>query len=345
MKKLLFVLVITGILGSAGGHFALRAAHDHPEPRDRQVAPTYVGDLLTANGVVESRHPEVAVRPEVTGIIAALHFRENQDVSKGALLVELHNAAQKQQLSLAEADLALAKAQLERLRNGERAEKRKAVAAIEQARAAALHKARNDFERTQKLTSTAAGSREQFDRDYFAYLQAQAAMAQAQAERELIEAPARAEDAAAAEASVAAAEARVRLAQAELAKTRLCAPSDGRVLQVFAEPGELASPTSAHPILLLADLSKRRVRAFVEELDACRVKSGQAATVTADGLTGKEFKGRLAVVMARMGKRAPESDVPGEYKDVYFREVLIDLEGGEELPLNLRVLAQIRIAP
>jgi hypothetical protein len=49
----------------------------------------------------------------------------------------------------------------------------------------------------------------------------------------------------------------------------------------------------------------------------------------------------VAVVVPRMGKRAPQSDAPNEMKDLYFREVLIDLDAGTELPTNLRV--QVRI--
>jgi multidrug resistance efflux pump len=105
----------------------------------------------------------------------------------------------------------------------------------------------------------------------------------------------------------------------------------------------LAGPTSAQPILILADLSRRRTRAFVEELDIAKVKVGQRALVTADGYPGKEFPGYVSVVVSRMGKRAAQSDAPGEYKDVYYREVLIDLDQGDELPLNLRVQVRIEV--
>jgi hypothetical protein len=44
-----------------------------------------------------------------------------------------------------------------------------------------------------------------------------------------------------------------------------------------------------------------------------------------------------------MGKRAALSDAPDEYKDLYFREVLIDLAGGEELVPNLRVKTCITV--
>ena len=63
--------------------------------------------------------------------------------------------------------------------------------------------------------------------------------------------------------------------------------------------------------------------------------------MTADGLPGQSFTGKVAVILPRMGKRAPQSDAPNEMKDLYYREVLIDLDAGDELPTNLRV--QVRI--
>jgi HlyD family secretion protein len=87
------------------------------------------------------------------------------------------------------------------------------------------------------------------------------------------------------------------------------------------------------------------VRTFVEELDATRVEIGQRARVTADGLPGREFEGTVAVVMPRMGQRGPRSDAPGEFKDLYFRETLIDLDAGDELPINLRVQVKIHASP
>jgi multidrug resistance efflux pump len=176
-------------------------------------------------------------------------------------------------------------------------------------------------------------------------VRAQAELDEAVAERAAVEAPARADEVAAAEGHVAAAEAKLRLARAELSKTRLLAPFDGRILRIYAEPGELAGPTTPQPVLLFADTSRRRVRAFVEELDSARVCVGQPAVVTADGLPGQEFRGKVALVAPRMGKRVLQSDAPGEYRDLYFREVVIDLDAGTELPLNLRVQARVQVVP
>jgi multidrug resistance efflux pump len=174
-------------------------------------------------------------------------------------------------------------------------------------------------------------------------LHLKAALEQAEAEYALADAPPREDEVAAAEGRLRAAAARLRLARAALAKTRLRAPTAGRVLRVYAEPGELTGPASAQPVLLFADLSRRRVRAFVEELDASRVEVGQGAVVTCDGMPGKEFRGTVGEVLPRMGKRSLKTDAPEEYKDVYFREVLLDVADGAELLLNLEVRVQIQV--
>ena len=341
---LLILLVLVSVVG-LGGLMALRGSGGRVELPVPAKAISSWPDQVAANGVVEGARPEVAFRPEVAGILAAVHVHENQEVTRGTVLAELSNETQKAEVALAVAELAIAKARLERLRNGERRERRLAVAAAEQAKRATYQQTKVDWERTHKLVESRSTSREQGDRDYFTMLRAQAEWDEAAAEKALVEAPERPEEIAAGEGQVAADQARLRLAEAALAKTRLLAPTDGRILQVNAEPGEVAGPNTTEPILLMADLSKRRVRAFVEELDAARVKAGQPAQVTTDGLPGKVFTGTVSEVMPRMGRRGLQTDNPGEYKDIYYREVLIDLDAGAELPLNLRVQIRITIHP
>jgi multidrug resistance efflux pump len=332
-----FLILILAAVAVVGTQVALNY-NVKPEDAGRHSLKAYSPEVVTADGVIEGAQPEIAIAPEITGTIAAIPFRENQDVARGSVLVELVNDTQKQQLAVARGEVAVAKAQLERLINGERQEKRKALAAVESAKRAVYLNAKAIWDRSQKLTGPSV-SAERRELDYFRMLKAQAELEEASSERALAEAPARADEVAAAEGRVAVAEAQVRLAQAELAKTRLAAPTAGQILSVHAEPGELAMPNK--PILLMADLSKRRVRAFIEELDAPRLKVGQPATVTLDGLPGVEFSGTVAVVMPRMGKRALHTGTPREYKDVFIREVLIDLPLNGDLTPNARVKARI----
>jgi hypothetical protein len=62
-----------------------------------------------------------------------------------------------------------------------------------------------------------------------------------------------------------------------------------------------------------------------------------------DGLADKQFTGTVTVVLPRTGKRSLQTDAPGEYRDLYFREVLIDLHAGDELMVNLRVKTRIKV--
>ncbi len=146
------------------------------------------------------------------------------------------------------------------------------------------------------------------------------------------------------DAEVEVAQAELELARAELRKMRRVAPWSGRVLEVYDEPGAQVGPTSARPVMLLADVSRRRVRAFIEELDSLRVREGQKAIVTVDGLAGHEFFGRVSgEIVLRMDREGPHTDAPGEYQDIYYRAVLIDLEDGRELPLHRRVNVRIEV--
>lgn len=338
---LLFVALVAGV-ASIGGPLWLSQPPRSDSPGLAKPW-NYSPAEVAANGVIEGNRPEVGLRPEVAGQIASILVRENQKVTRGTILAELQNDTHQQEVALAAAELAQAKAQLDKLRNGERKEKIEAAAALESAKHHWFLQAKADCERAKELLPRKSISVEQWDALRYRMLQVEAEWKQAKAENELLRAPARLEDMAAAEARVAMADAQHRLAQAKLAKTRLVAPCDGCVLQVFAEPGEIANPTSLQPVLVFADLSKRRVRAFVEELDVTRVQAGHQAVVTGDALGDKEYTGRVAVVLPRMGKRAPQSDAPGEYRDVHYREVLIDLQTTEEIPINLRVRVRLLV--
>jgi multidrug efflux pump subunit AcrA (membrane-fusion protein) len=147
MKALVLTAVAVASLVSLAW-LALSGQASSADP-PRAPAAAYAPARVAANGVVEGARPEVALRPEVAGVISAIPFRENRRVARGTVLVELRDDTQKHQVALAEAELAVARADLERLRNGERAEKRQALAAVEKARRAAYLQAKADYERAQ----------------------------------------------------------------------------------------------------------------------------------------------------------------------------------------------------
>ena len=90
---------------------------------------------LTASGFIEAE--EVSVTSDLAGRIVALHADEGDEVRVGQTMVELDHSLLLSQLKIAEADVALAKAQLAQVKAGARKETAKyALALLEQARVA-----------------------------------------------------------------------------------------------------------------------------------------------------------------------------------------------------------------
>ena len=78
-----------------------------------QVATAALQDDAQAVGTVRSRQ-SVTLRPEVSGRIAALSFQEGAAVRRGQVLIKLDDTLQRAELSQAEAQLSIARANLKR---------------------------------------------------------------------------------------------------------------------------------------------------------------------------------------------------------------------------------------
>lgn len=81
-----------------------------------RVVPVRMAQGLTAVGSLRSDE-SVTVRPEVSGRISEIGFREGQRVAKGATLIRFDTSVQRAELAQAEANLGLNKSRLERSRN------------------------------------------------------------------------------------------------------------------------------------------------------------------------------------------------------------------------------------
>ena len=126
------------------------------------------------------------------------------------------------------------------------------------------------------------------------------------------------------------AEAKLLLAQTELERTRLLRTSPGQILEVKFHAGELIELQNQPPVITMADTSRLRVRAYVEELDAANVKPGMLAKITADGMPGRVIEGQVVEVMPRMSFKQVWTDRPDERFDVKTREVLIELRDARD---------------
>ncbi len=293
--------------------------------------------VVYAAGRVEGATPEIELRLELRGRIQEVLAREGQLVAEGEALVRLEDDQYRHEVSLAEADLALANAELERLANGSRPEEIAEADALYRAKSAELPAAERTLKRMNELLEAKAVSEQMADdqQTLVDSLTAQAEAAKARLER--LEAGPRREEVLMAEARAKAAAARLELAKVQLARTVLRAPCRLQILEAEVEPGELTGPDAPVPAIVAADTSEFRVRAFVEEQEAPRVPVGALCEVTADGLPGRELEGRVAELSPRMSAKRLWSDDPGERFDTKTREVWVDLHEPADLVVGLRV--------
>ena len=192
-------------------------------------------------------------------------------------------------------------------------------AALAEARArvteadAEIRLAESEVERARALWEKAVGSRAAFDK----------------AERDVETARAR-------RATAAATVARL---EAVLAKTRILSPIDGVVIARHAQPGETLE--AGMKIVTVADLSRTRIEAELDEFDAGRVRLDDAVRVTAEGYDGAAWRGKVEEIPdAVVGRRLKPQD-PGKPEDT--RVLLVKIALLEPTPLKLGQRVEIRI--
>ncbi len=320
------LVVFLGLLIDAQSRTPVRHPAEQPQPQS-----------IFAPGRIEGTTPEIELRPQLAAPVVEVLVEEGQLVRQGDVLLRLDDRQYRHQVALAGAELDLVKAQLQRLLNGARPQQRAEAKALYQAKLAELERAELSWERINDLRQARAVSQQKADdqRTLLASLRAEVAAAKARVE--LLESPAREDEVQMDQARVQAAEAQLQLAQVQLERTQLRAPRDGQILKVHVEAGELTGPTSTEPPVVMADTSRFYVRAFVEELDAPRLRVGMSARISADGLPRQDLKGHIVRLSPRMSRKQLLSDDPSELHDVKTREVWIEIEGAPQLVVGLPV--------
>jgi multidrug resistance efflux pump len=291
---------------------------------------------VRATGVVEGATRAIQLRPEVAGRVVELPVTQGQMVPAGAVLLRLDDQREKQLVEVSRASLELSRAKLQRLINGAKATERLEAKSLLDAKQVELNQAVRTWNRIRELHQQAAVSQQQADENEAAVKQLSAEAAAAKARWEQIDAPARPDEVREAQAGVAYAEAQLNLSQIALQKCVLRAPTQGKILDIGVEAGELLHPEAEIASIVMVDVSRLRVRAFVEEIDAPKLRVGMPATVTTDGLPGQTYTGKVSVVSPRMTAKHTFSGSANEVYDTMVREVLVDVPNAPEL-IGLRV--------
>ncbi len=299
--------------------------------------PTPGRHMVAAPGLVEPIGEEREIGSQVIGVIREMRVEENDEVLTDQVIAVVDNNEQLARLASARAELALRRAELDRVVNGTRAEERREARAALTETEANLDLARREYERRVPLTRSGASTQAALDQAT-SNLNATEAHRVVMSERlAMMEAGSRMEDIAAARAQVELAEANVALANALLDKTYIRSPVTGTVLRRYRAAGEAVGNMPPTPIAIVGDLSSLRVRAEADETDVGRVTVGQRVEVTADAYPDRRFGGTVYRVSSRLGGKAVQTGRPADRVDTKVFQVLIDLNAGTKLPIGLRV--------
>lgn len=282
------VLAISG-LAFAGWTVAKGA---HPVPAAAPVAEPATAPFarsVAAAGLIEAAGENIAIGTPVGGLAVEVPATIGARVEAGDPLFRLDDRTERAELAVRAAALAVAEADLARLKASPRPEDLPPARARVAEAEAQLTDAARQLARYQAADASAVAP-DELDRRRGAAQVAEARLAAARAELASLEAGAWAPDLAAAGARADEARARIAAAEAEVERLTVRAPAAGTVLQVKIRAGEYATPGAlATPLVLLGDTSTLQVRVDVDENDAWRARPGAPAQATLRGNAAVRF--------------------------------------------------------
>jgi HlyD family secretion protein len=329
-------LAVASMLFLNSSRTSISAENSQPKPA------ALAGAVLFASpGKVEGVSDATQIGAGADGVLKAVFVKEGEFVPKGALLGEIacDDLTADLQTAVAEADMA--RDSRARLLRGARYDERKIAAEQAAAASATFEQLKSRFSMLRPLYRKQEISRAAYEKAKQELSVAGADLQAAILKQKLLAAPPLPEDRARADAQLAAAEGRVKSTQAEISKCLIVAPIQGTVLRVYAQPGESFSTVTPRPLFSLADTSRRRIKAEVDERDVEKLSVGEDVIVQPDGFEKKRLAGRVASISAVMGSKSIDAGDPPDRSGRDVLDATINLDDATQpLPIGLRVTVQ-----
>lgn len=243
--------------------------------------------------------------PASGGQIVKLWVKEGDRVEEGQILLELWNADLIAQRELAQRQLAMAE------------ERRRETCII-------ANNARRESVRSQQLVK----------KGFVSPQTAEDADANANARQAGCDA---------ATSDIKRAQAQIQVVASELERTILHAPFSGIIAQITGELGEFTTPSPpgipTPPAIDLIDDSCLYVSAPMDEVDAPKIKIGQAARITLDAIPGQSFDGvvrRIAPYVTEIEKQARTVDIEVDFINPTTQSLLVGYSADVETIIQNR---------
>jgi len=231
----------------------------------------------------------VSVASEVSGRVAKVHVRNNQDVQAGAILFEVDPEHYRIALDRARADLEATRRQI----GASTAGIDSAQASLRAAQANEV-RARQDSSRLERLYRDDQGTislrRLEIARANLAQAVSQVAAARAEVQRAREQEGGNEED----NAKLRSAASAVEKAELDLANTQVRARAAGLVTDLRTDVGQFAA--AGNPVMTLIAIHDVWINAEMTENNLGHVEAGTPVSVVLDALPGRIFEGRVRSV-------------------------------------------------
>jgi HlyD family secretion protein len=278
--------------------------------------------------------------------IAEVLVQEGAKVTHGQVLARLDTSRLEPQAATAEAVMEAQQAVVDRLHRGSRPQEiAEAEATVASAQADRLN-AQQQWSRLATLTSVTDGraiSEQDVQGARAAMDSAQAHLVLAEKSLDMSRIGPRKEDIAQGEAQLRANQSQLKLLRRQLADSELVAPSDAVVRSRLLEPGEMASPQ--RPVLNLALIDPKWVRAYVNESDLGRIHTGMRASISTDSFPGRPLNGWVGFI-ASVAEFTPKSVETQELRSSLVYEVRVFVQDPhDDLRLGMPATVLVELEP
>jgi HlyD family secretion protein len=300
-------LFAVGMLAFAVYHVVQAQQKPPKPPPPLEPARTPFGRTVAGAGIVEARSQNIAVGSALPGVVLKVWSPEElglasrpgltpwealigQQVKQGDPLFRVDDRQLKALLAFHEANLASARAQLDKLDLMPRPEELDVSKAKEEVAQATVEMQRDLADRDAKLLASGAVNDEQYRQHCLNLRVAQRQLLQAKADLKLMQAGAWKADKDIARAAIKLAEAQVQQDKTDIERAIVRAPVDGVVLQVNVRPGEFVGANPGSPAVVLGSLTDHiNIRVDIDEHDIPRFKPGAPAVASLRGAPDKKY--------------------------------------------------------
>lgn len=244
---------------------------------------------ISGVGIVEASSDNIFITTPVNRIIDKVFVTVGTEVKKGDILFSLEARDLKAELMTQQIAYEIALAKLKKLEVMPRREDIEAVEADLKSAQIELDQAKNHYEMTQALRDKRALSQQEINQRLFNYQQMEAKWQQAKAHLDKIKAGTWQPDIKIASLEAQQAKAHVEQVEADIERTIIRSPIDGKVLQIKIHEGESPSLGSQTPLMIVGNIDEMYLKVSINQFDAPYFRSNAPAVAFLRGDARVEF--------------------------------------------------------